>query len=185
MKNKVYMGGGVGGKTIPTLSTDNLNIKKEIKLKIFCLKCLENSIYRNIFYMCFNRGFCYKKEIEKILFVKITNQIDLLQENGIIQEININKDFSDFLYSQNGFNYHNVQKVKIYAFTSFGSEIFDKYKNYINSKANLKIKKYFEKENNSKKEIEAKKKLRYKIIKMKSPSLRTFEDNILLAEMEK
>jgi hypothetical protein len=185
MINKTIYNGGVGGFFVPTHTTTNLDLEKELNLKIFCLKCLKNSIYRNILYICFERGFIYKKELEKLVFGKITNHLELLLNYGIIKETNINNEFANFLYSQNGYNYYNVNKIKLYCFTEFGFQIYKKYKSFIYSKTTKRVIEHLKNISKTKEEQKAKEILRYNIIKSKSLNCRTIDDHIFLEQFKK
>ena len=174
------MEGGVVGKRTPTpVSIEQIN------LKLFILKSLKNIVYRSIYYICFEKKFIYKKELEKIFLNRVTNQIQLLVKNGVLKEIEKTQDFTNILYSQNGYNYYNVEKIKIYSLTSFGKFIISEYKDFIFSNLNKRILEYVETSKNLRNTIQEKKDLRYRILMRKSKSLLTAEDLVFIEEYKK
>lgn len=171
---------------LPTHTTTKvLEQKKEIKLKIFLFNCLENRIYRNIFFLCYSRGFTYKNELEELLLCRVGTHLKYLLQHKIIEEVEINKEFADFLYSQEGYNYYNVQNMKIYSFTNFGRQVFSKYKELIYFEASKSFREHLFNEEITKEQIEQRKQLRMKIIMSKPIQMRTIEDQLLIQEMEK
>jgi hypothetical protein len=177
--------GGVGADTTPTHSTNNYNIEQLINKKIFCLKTLKNYVYRNIYYLLFKRGYIYKKELEKLLLNKISNQLEQLLNYGIIEKCETERDFAGFLYELEGYNYYNVQKIKLYRFTEFGFMVFKFYEGYIEQNVTAKVKSYSDNIEATKIKIKEQKKQRYLIKKSKKLQFRTAEDEVFIREYER
>jgi len=188
--NNRYIEGGVVVETTPTPTTTTTttklnNYNNNINLQIFLLKSLKNSVFRSIYYILYSRGFLYKKELEKIFLNKISNQILLLEQKGIIKEVPINRDYANILYSQNGYNYHNVNKIKVYSFTEFGFNCFLSHQDMIKFQINPKVRKFIEKTKNLKNTIKEREDLRYRILLKKSNSMLTPEDLVFIEMYKK
>ena len=173
--------GGVGGNTTPTHITITSN---KIDFTIFLLKSIKNQVYRNIYFMCIKRGFFFKKEIEEALFTSVNTQINILLEKNIIEET-YPKEFIQQLYSIEGYNYSNVEKMKFYKLTDEVLNSILQFEDYINFYSNTRIlNKFYSLEQNFK-ETKKAEELRYKRIMAKSPQYRTFEDNIFIENYKK
>lgn len=178
MNNNIHIG-GVGSNNIPT---HIYYTTKYLDFTIFMSKSLKNYVYRNIYFMCIRRNFFYKGEIEELLFTKINSQIEQLLKYGIIEKATITQDYANFLYSQEGYNYYNVQKMKIYKLTEQAREILTNYEQYIEYYANSSVLSRINKENTNKEQLQEFEEKRFKRIMSKSQALRTIQDNIFIQE---
>jgi hypothetical protein len=133
----------------------------------------------------FKRGYIYKKELEKLLLNKISNQLEQLLNYGIIEECETERDFAGFLYELEGYNYYNVQKIKLYRFTEFGFMVFKFYEGYIEQNVTAKVKSYSDNIEATKIKIKEQKKQRYLIKKSKKLQFRTAEDEVFIREYER
>lgn len=173
--------GGVGGNTIPTHISITTN---KIDFTIFLLKSIKNQVYRNIYFMCINRGFFYKKEIEEALFTNVNSNINILISKNIIVET-YPKDFIQKLYGLEGYNYSNVEKMKFYKLTDEVLKSLLQFREYINYYSNTRIiNKFYSVEQNFK-DVQKAEELRFKRIMSKSNGLRTIEDDIFIQEYTK
>ena len=154
--------------------------------------------YANIIYLCFDKGYIYKKELESYFLINAKHHISYLVGAGIIEEFELDKKRQEDLTLIKNLNEKNIKFLVTYRLTDQARSLLQNPMMYdilcenISSKAK-KYKQYLiDVYNEKKEEIDRKKKeeedklwLRYQIAKGKCRNSITAEDLALISMFEK
>lgn len=162
---------------------------QDIKIIIAKYEILDNQIYRDLLYLCLQRQFVYRSELNNLFNKNIKSHLQRLQDLGILQNISMSKTIKNFLSQQQGINKSNLEKIKLYDLTPQAREFYtsEQIKNLIVRNTSLKTKNYLEHQQKEITRLETQRKLQeeqnknyselqYKRIMLKNPHYRTAED---------
>lgn len=162
------------------------------------IKWLSKTNYANIIYLCCDKGYVYRKELDNLLLIDSRHYIKHLKYNGIIEEFTLDVKSKENLKIIKGLNDKNMYFLSTYRLTTEvkillqNPFIYDlmcenssgsvkKYKDYLIDIYNKKIS-----EIEFKKQLEKEKILtRYNIAKQKNIKLRTGDDIALIQMIER